>query len=542
MAQVSEAIATGLGGDVRAGYRVALTPAGSRIRALFRGQTIADSRHARVMRETRLPAVFYFPPEDVRMDLLRKSPHRTNCPFKGNASYWTLEVDGTTAENAAWSYEDPFDEALEVKGYVAFNWDDIDSWFAGDEQMLEQPRDQAPAVNNPFVDWVVQKVWQTTSLRDAVQQLADVLIENGFPLWRLRLLIRTLNPQLFGMAYTWQRDAEEIAELQLTHDALQSEQYLNSPFALIINGQGGVRRRLEGPDPKLDFPVLEDLLKEGATDYVAVPLRFSDGVVNIVTLVSDAPGGFSTDDLGQLYEVLPSLGRQLEAFAQRVSSRTLLRTYLGESAGDRVMGGLVKRGDGEELHAVIWFSDLRNSTTLADTLGRDEYLATLNQYFDCVAGAVIDHGGEVLKFIGDAVLAIFAIGEPEGPAADACGRALLAVHDAEQRITSVNDEREAQGKPPLAFGTGLHLGNITYGNIGTTKRLDFTVIGPAVNEAARIEDLCKLLDEPVLTSAVFAQCAAADLRSLGRHSLRGVRAEEEIFGLPGDGAARVDRG
>ena len=441
-------------------------------------------------------------------------------------------MGGASVENAAWSYEEPFDEAWAVKEYIAFDWEAIDTWLEDEQEILDQPRDDSPTKLNPFVDWLVQKAWRAASLRDAVQQLADALIENGFPLWRLRLLIRTLNPQLFGMGYTWQAGVDEIEEHKISHEVLQSPKYLDSPFAMIIDGQGGVRRRLDGPNPLLDFPILEDLLAEGATDYVAMPLQFSDGLINIITLVSDAPGGFSTDDLGRLYEVLPSLGRQLEAHAQRVSSLTLLRTYLGKNAGERVMGGLVRRGDGEDLSAVIWFSDLRNSTALADSLSREAYLSTLNQYFDSVAGAVIEHGGEVLKFIGDAVLAIFPIDEPDNPAAEACARALSAVREAQERIRSVNHERETQGKPPLAFGTGLHRGNITYGNIGTMKRLDFTVIGPAVNEAARIEGLCKSLEEPVLISSVFAQSVPGELRSLGRHSLRGVRGEEEIFALP----------
>ena len=519
---------------MRSGYRVVLKPAENRIRAIFQGETIADSAHTLVMQETRLSPIFYFPRDDVAMERLTKTDHRTHCPFKGDASYWTLNVGDQLAENAAWSYEDPYDEALDVKEYLAFNWDDIDAWMVDDEQLADQPRDETPAKANPFVDWLVQKAWQAQSLADATQQLADALVANGFPLWRLRLLIRTLNPQLFGMGYTWQRDIDEITESQMPHEGLQSEQYLNSPFALIINGQGGVRRRLEGANPQLDFPVLEDLREEGATDYVAMPLRFSDGLINIITFVSDAPGGFSTDDLGQIYEILPSLGIQLEAHAQRVSSLTLLRTYLGRNAGERVMSGLVKRGDGEELHAVIWFSDLRNSTSLAESLPRDDYLAMLNQYFDCVAGAVVDHGGEVLKFIGDAVLAIFAIDELDNSQAAACAKALAAVRDAQERVKSVNQERDAEGVPLLAFGTGLHCGNITYGNVGTTKRLDFTVIGSAVNEAARIEDMCKALGEPVLTSTVFAQSVPGELQSRGRHSLRGVADAEEIFALPTD--------
>ena len=276
---------------------------------------------------------------------------------------------------------------------------------------------------------------------------------------------------------------------------------------------------------------MHDLIEEGATDYVALPLRFSDGQINVLTLISDEPGGFSTGQLGHLYEVLPNLGRLFEAHAQRISSLTLLQTYLGRNAGERVNNGSIKRGDGEQLHAVIWFSDLRQSTTLADNLSREEYLSVLNQYFDCVAGAVIEHDGEVLKFIGDAVLAIFPIDDPSDTHPGACNQALAAVRAANERIEEVNRDRSSANQPLLHFGTGLHRGTITYGNVGTERRLDFTVIGPTVNEAARIESLCKSLGEPVLASSAFAAGVADGLRSLGTHELRGVQAQEEIFAV-----------
>ena len=232
--------------EVHFGYRVVLRPAGHKIRAMFGGRVLADSSRVLVMQETRLPLVFYFPRADVDMQLFTKTARRTHCPFKGDASYWTFNVGGTSVENAAWSYDAPYDEALDVKEYLAFRWDAVEIWLADDQQIIDQPRDDVSARANPFVDWVVQKAWRPTSLRNSVQQLADVLVENGLPLWRLRLLIRTLNPQLFGMAYTWQRGAEEISEFQISHEALNGPQYLESPFALIIAGQGGVRRRLEG--------------------------------------------------------------------------------------------------------------------------------------------------------------------------------------------------------------------------------------------------------------------------------------------------------
>jgi adenylate cyclase len=302
---------------------------------------------------------------------------------------------------------------------------------------------------------------------------------------------------------------------------------------MVINGEGGVRRRLDGPGARLDFPVLEDLVAEGATDYVAMPLRFSDGQLNILTLVSDRPGGFSTEELGQVYEILPTLSRLFESHALRLSSATLLRTYLGSDAGQRVMDGLVKRGDGEDIHAAIWITDLRDSTSLAASLSRVDYLSLLNRYFDSVAGAVLDHGGEVLKFIGDSVLAIFAIDESDQKKPEACARALAAADDASRQIEAYNLERAADGAPLLEFGIGLHRGDLTFGNIGTSKRLDFTVIGSAVNEAARIESLSKTLNRQILISAAFRDSVPDPMISLGRHPLRGVTEECEIFALPG---------
>jgi len=513
------------------GYRMVIKPSPQRIRVVFNGKTIVDSSHAMIMQETRLSPVFYFPREDVRMDFLSPTDQHTNCPFKGNASYWNITVGDKYAENAAWGYEDAYDEAVFIKDYVAFYWSEMDFWLADDDKMNEPQCADQMTKANPLVNWLVRDAWKAKSTVEQVEALANALAQAGFPLSSMRLFVRTLNPQLFARFYAWRREVEEVVENEATHAGARSEQYLNSPFALIIKGEGGLRRRLEGSDPLLDFPILEDLFKEGATDYVAVPLSFSDGQINVLTLVSDEPGGFTTDQLGNLYEILPNLGRLLEAHAQRISSLTLLKTYLGRNAGERVSNGLVKRGDGEELHAVIWFSDLRQSTTMADTMSREDYLAVLNQYFDCVVGSIIDNGGEVLKFIGDAVLAIFPIENPLDIHPDACASALLAVRAADEQITEVNLSRREEGQNSLNFGTALHRGTITYGNVGTEQRLDFTVIGPAVNEAARIEDLCKTLDKPVLMSSAFAKGATGAVISLGEHPLRGVKDPQEIFGL-----------
>jgi adenylate cyclase len=352
----------------------------------------------------------------------------------------------------------------------------------------------------------------------------------GLPLKTMQLFVRTLNPQLYGLFFKWDCVSNQVEATEATHTCVASDAYLNSPYAPIINGEGGVRGWLDVDETQLDYPILDELLNQGATDCVALPLRFSDNQINILSLVSDEPGGFSTNHLGYLYEILPLLGRLIEAHAQRASSLMLLQTYLGRSTGERVLNGSVKLGDGEDLDTIIWFSDLRNSTGLADTMTRESYLAALDQYFDCVAGAVMEQGGEVLKFIGDAVLAIFPIGERDG-LSKACNQAHSALRQAFQHMEHANKVRIANGEQALAFGTGLHRGNITYGNIGTSKRLDFTVIGPAVNEASRIESLCKTLEEAVLASAAFASGLASGLTSLGEYELQGVKARQEIFKL-----------
>ncbi len=521
-------------GAAHDGFRVTVGPCPQRIKAVFNGETIVDSARAMVMNETRLPHVFYFPREDVRMDLLSSTEQRTNCPFKGNASYWSLQVDGRTASDVAWSYEDAFDEALAVNEYIAFDWSSMDGWYADEELLHEQPRDLEPAGDNPFLNWLISDASRAKSATDLVARLARVLVSEGFPVWQLRLIMRTLNPQLFAISYRWHRGADDIEEFHATHEIARSDQFRNSPFHLIASGQGGVRRRLEGTNPRLDFPILEDLVKEGGTDYLALPLSFSDGQINIMTLVCDRAGGFTTRQLGHLHEILPNFGRLLEAYAQRTSAITLLRTYLGRNAGDRVWDGRVERGDGDDLHAVIWLSDLRGSTEMADTLPRDEYLETLNEYFDCVAGSVMEHGGEVLKFIGDAVLAIFPIEDTDGDKPKACMDALAAAKHALDAMGTVNAERAKHGKPELGFGIGLHRGNITYGNVGAQQRLDFTVIGPAVNEVARIEDLTKMVGRTVLASQEFTDSVTCELNPVGSFSLRGVRFDRTLYTLADD--------
>jgi len=517
-------------GNAGSAYRVVVKPGDKRVRVVFAGVTIADSTDAVVLYETRLPPVWYFPISDVRMEYLQCTEHRTHCPFKGNASYWSIYVDNAVADNAVWAYENPLEEARDVCGYLAFSWNAMEAWYEDEQQVMEQVQDTTPSSLNVFTDWLLSDAWNAASVRELVQQFANCLFSVGVPIWRLQLLIRTLHPQLFATNYVWWRDSDEVETFSAAHDVLETREYKESPYAPILDGAGGVRRSLEGDGRQFDFPILKDLHAKGATDYVAMPLLFSDGQINIITLVSDRSGGFSTDELGQLYEILPVLSRLFEVHALRRTAITLLDTYLGKHTGQRVMDGSIKRGDGENIHAVIWFCDLRDSTSLSESLPREEYLEMLNQFFDCMAGAVLDHGGEVLKFIGDAVLAIFPIADPDSP--EAAGHAIEAAQDAQRRIAVINQQGATHGARPIGFGVGMHIGNLMYGNIGTSGRLDFTVIGSAVNEASRIESMCKTLGQTVLVSNEFARHFPDKLVSLGVHTLRGVSMPQELFTLP----------
>ena len=502
-------------------------PSKKRVRIEFNGARIADSSRALVLHETRLPPAYYFPGEDVRMDFLARTEHRTHCPFKGNASYWSVKVGDRVAENAVWAYEEPYREAEPVRGYLSFYRDKV-SVVHEDEE--ESPVERVHA--NALASWLVNEGWKAGSSAELAAQFLGSLREAGVPVDRSTIIMPTLHPQIFATVLVWRADTPGIRTVYEQHDILEQPRFADSPFAPIIRGAGGVRRRLEEPDCTLDFPVVRDLKSEGATDYVAMPFRFSDGQINVMSMTSFAAGGLSTAHLGEIYEVLPMLGRLFEVHAQRRTATALLETYLGRHTGERVLKGLVKHGDGEHIHAVIWFCDFRDSTPLARTLGRRAYLRQLNRFFYCMAGAVLEAGGEVLRYIGDAVLAIFPI---SGNEAEACERAVRAARIAAERVKATNEKNA--DKPPLRYGIGLHIGTVTYGNIGVPERLEFTVIGAAANEAARVESMTKELKTPVLTSAAFAAAHGGELVSLGFHALKGLEGEHKLFTLPGDPSA-----
>jgi len=395
---------------------------------------------------------------------------------------------------------------------------------------------EIPWCANPFVEWLLTEGRTAKSIKELMGGLCQRLVDQGVPLWRMYCQIRLLHPQVFATSYTWCRDSGDVEELSAPNDVLETSLHRESPCAAIFEGAAAIRRRLDIPSPRLDFPILEDLYAEGATDYAAMPLPFSSGQVNILSVAADRPSGFTPEELRQISEMLPVMGHVLEVHVLRDTAKTLLDTYLGRHTGERVLNGLIKRGDGEDIRAAIWFCDLRDSTRLAESMSRGAFLGLLNEFFDCMAGAVLDHGGEVLRFIGDAALAIFSIDDvstvttrESRSVEHACHSALAAAHAARDKLGELNRARAAKGEPKLRFGLALHMGEVTYGNIGVPGRLEFTVIGAAVNEAAKLESLSKKLDQPVLISGDFARCSPGGLISIGRHTLPGIARPLEVF-------------
>jgi adenylate cyclase len=379
----------------------------------------------------------------------------------------------------------------------------------------------------PVIDWLMHKGRHLPSPERVVKEICERVRAAGMPLERVGFFFYTLHPQYFGVALYW--DGTEVRVNRGRHGLLQSEEYLSSPAARIAAGERVIRRRLERSDCPLDFPVLADLRAAGLTDYVMAEVVFSNRVRNSVSLATRRPGGFSDHDIAEVEKLLHPFALVMENFTNLALARTLLETYLGRISGTRVLEGQIKRGDGELIDAVIWFSDLRDSTPLSERLGERRFLEVLNDYFEITAGAVLEHGGEVLRFIGDASLAVFPIGG-SAPGV-ACARAIEAARAVRSQARAVNERRAREGLPGIAYGVGLHRGRVLYGNIGTAERLEFSVIGAAANETARIEALCKRTGEDILLSQALVAETREPCRSVGRYELAGVARPVEVFAL-----------
>ena len=374
-----------------------------------------------------------------------------------------------------------------------------------------------------IADWLIDGARSAPLPQDVLSQLSERLVACGIPLWRVAVFVNTLHPQIIGRRFIWRPGADvEVSEGRF--GLFDTPEFRENPVARVYATRTALRRRLADPDCPMDFPILQELRTEGVTDYVALPLFFTDGSVQLVTCTTRQAGGFNDAQVAGIEAIMTPLARVAEIRALRRTASTLLDTYVGHDAGERILAGQIHRGDIEEIHAAVWLSDMRGFTALADSQPPRMLMDLLNRYFDCQVPVILDHGAEVLKFMGDGLLAIFAIA---GDETDVCERALAAARQAQANIT----ELSSSAMPGLRFGLALHIGDVLYGNIGSGNRLDFTCIGPAVNFAARLEKLAGELGRGILASGEFAQHCAGEFTALGEFTLPGFSAAQRVFGL-----------
>ena len=381
-------------------------------------------------------------------------------------------------------------------------------------------------------DWLMEQALAETDFEILFEGCCQRLRAAGVPLWRALVTFRVLHPLYDSMDMTWLR-GQRVETARYPHRLVAEfpEAFKANPlYHLIDTGLPLLRRRLTGPEALVDFPILAEFRDQGASDYLAYLINFGAGALDgmVGSWATDRRGGFTEAHLRALQRVQQRLGVACKMWLRGEIARSVVATYLGPDAGLRVLDGQIRRGDGETVHAAIWYSDLRNSTPMADRLSRDQFIQALNDYFECAGGAVLRHGGQILNFIGDAVLAIFPIGAGVG-ARRACRRALAACKDAQDSLTGANRRRTENRQDALSFGLALHMGDVLLGNIGVPERISYSVIGSTVNEVARLEALTKKLKRPVVASGSFVAHAPGGWEDLGEHRLRGVKAPLRIF-------------
>jgi adenylate cyclase len=407
--------------------------------------------------------------------------------------------------------------------------------------------------------WLTQAGLAGESETTILDGFCERLLAAGLPVARAHLLIDTLHPVYEGRLVRWGYGADEAPLLDYGRTgavatlggarvdaAAQAEQeetgvrWRRSPFYhMLQTGEALLRRRLSEASHE-EFDLLPQLRAAGMTDYVAIINRFAaEGALGDMDCVYSSwttrhPQGFSDHHISALERMVPFLALAIKSVALTRVAANLMHTYLGRDAGERVLSGRIMRGVAERIEAAIWFSDLRGFTRITDTTP-EQVIPLLNDYADAIVSAVHDHGGDVLKLIGDGTLAIFASDNREA----ACSAALSAAITAQQSVKALNAQRMQEGLPVTDMYLGLHFGEVFYGNVGSRDRLDFTVIGPAVNETSRIAAMCRSVEQPVLVSDAFAKVGdnASRLISVGRYALRGVGRPQELFTLDLDATA-----
>src|SRR5271169_4997969 len=377
------------------------------------------------------------------------------------------------------------------------------------------------------LDWLAGGALSGAQSQDVLAELCERLVGCGVPLWRVAVFVTTLHPDVMGRRFLWQAESG-VTTSEALYEITETDDFRTSPFTTVYATRQPLRRRLADSDCPRDFAILRDLRAEGVTDYAAFPLLFTDGTVHAATWSTKAPGGFTAKQYSDLELIIAPLARVAEIRALRRTAGNLIDTYVGHQTGERILSGKIRRGYVEAIRAAIWLSDMRGFTALSERLPPQALIDRLNLYFGCQVPAILDHGGEVLKFMGDGLLAIFPIaGDSETDAV--CRRTLSCAREFLSRIAELPPPGENEA--PIRFGLALHVGEVMYGNIGGGNRLDFTCIGPAVNLAARLEKVAAKLGEAIVASAEFAARFPDEFRELGAHAVAAFAASQTVHGL-----------
>jgi adenylate cyclase len=379
-----------------------------------------------------------------------------------------------------------------------------------------------------LIDWLIDGARTAMNPSLMMSETCERMVAAGLPLWRVGVFVRTLHPDIYGRNFVWKPGTEvEIGSVDFK--ILESPDFIASPLIIVFQQGLEVRARTDDPSSKR-FPIVEDLRAEGVTDYIALPLSFIDGTVNASSWTTKQPGGFTEEQLAALRKIVKPLARVIEIISLSRTAASLLDTYVGNRAGEKILGGQIRRGHTETMNAAIWLSDLRGFTSLSDRVPAETVVDILNQYFDCQVDAIRAHGGEVLKYMGDGLLAVFPIDEYVGDSQQVCSRVLEAAHESRASVADmhypIGDVVER-----FRFGVALHVGRILYGNIGGGNRLDFTCIGPAVNLAARLEKIASRLHRTIVASEGFAGICSGGWSDLGEFPIAGFSKDQRVYGL-----------
>lgn len=406
---------------------------------------------------------------------------------------------------------------------------------------------------NKFVDWYFSVLPTIENTIDLFDEFITFLQENNYQIIRANIGSRTLHPQVETLSYLWAphnldsmlqttvtpffhstRDFRVksgiLKESRFRVGSTSSTQFTKSPIQYILSNNKSFFYQFpkERPD-EYPFPILEELAPFGATGYLAVPIVQKGNSLAFLSLLTEKSNGFSTEDLDFLEKALNLISLKWMTFLQSEMTESLLGIYLGKMTGTTVYSGKIYLGELEKLNSVVWFSDIRNYSGISEELSPTEVIQLLNAYFGLAIPIIESYGGEVLKLLGDGILAVFPYSSNNQALVGK--KVLLAVRKIADDLMNLNRKREKDGKIPFFHGVGLHSGEILYGNIGSKDRLDFTVIGEAVNLTSRIAGMCGELKKAVLVSENLANQVPVKWEYVGEHKLKGISTTKRIFGI-----------